>query len=65
MPEEFRQNMKNAEGLNMTELLFSNFDKYLTLLTKIRENYTTNQAEILLKKQSVQNKLADKKLNEV
>lgn len=65
MPEEFRDNMKNAEGLNMTELLFSNLDKYLTLLTKIRENQSSSQAEILLKKQSVQNKLVDKKINEV
>lgn len=65
MPEEFRDNMRNAEGLNMTELLFSNLDKYLTLLTKIRENQSSSQAEILLKKQSVQNKLVDKKINEV
>lgn len=65
MPAQFRDSMKNAEGLNMTELLFSNLDKYITLLTKIREAHTTSEAQQLLKKQSIQDKLVQNKIVKV
>lgn len=62
MPVDLRETMRNADNLNMTELLFSNLEKYTHILLQIKSNQIEQNAEDLLKSQSVQNKLADKKL---
>lgn len=62
MPVDLRDTMRNADHLNMTELLFSNLEKYTHILLQIKSNQIEQNAEDLLKRQSIQNKLADKKL---